>query len=207
MNSDFLPEIISVEDLRQEIGDPTENPQFASYISDETLQHIIDRHVDWLESQAFQRLKENRAKPVKQTEQVTLECTQDSSVPGLTVAQLDDGYFPYGREGVVVGPAEHAGQTLEYTFNLFQRVKKSFHEFYGFDIENNVVLVSPAEVTDVTLYLPKRIYAVREIMADTISDVNANIIERARQAQQAREREFAEPAYAGGGPSPETLGE
>jgi hypothetical protein len=196
--SKSLPEIIDVDQLREEVGDPTTNSQFGSYVSDSMLQGIIDRHVDWLESQTHQRLKEGAAKPIKRVNPVSVDLAEENAFPGLASGTLDPDYFPYATEGIITSPSTYSGEALDYKRNLIRESKKVFYDAYFFDIENNTVLVTPKDVTKVTLFCPTRNMAIREVMADVISDVNANIIQRTRQMIQAREQEFAEPAYAGG---------
>lgn len=193
------PEIITVDQLREEIGDPTTSTQFASHISDSTLQAIIDRHIDWMESQSLQRIEEGTRKPVERTEPVEISVSTNSTNPGLTVGQIGSSYFPYATEGVIRDPMDYRGDALDWQPNLFRESQKIF--FNGarmFDIENRNVLVYPSDVDAITLYLSTKENAIREIMADQIAKVNDRIIERARMALQARTQEFAEPAYAGG---------
>lgn len=193
------PEIITVDQLREEIGDPTTNSQFASYVTDDMLRGIIDRHVSWLENQALQRLKEGTQKPISQTDAVEIDLKGQSHLPGVASGTLRDFYFPYATEGVVQSPSEHAGNSLDWNPNLYQKTQKIFYNgAYFFDIEDRDVIVYPSDVDKITLHCPPTEHAVQEIMADMVTDVNANIIERATQMIQAREAEFAEPAFAGG---------
>lgn len=192
------PEIIGVDQLRDEIGDPTTNTQFAGYVSDVMLQNIIDRHIDWLESQAHQRVQEGQAKPVKRVDPVTISLSEQSTMPGVATGPLSADRFPYATEGIITSPSEYEGESLDYKPNLIREAKKVFYDAFFFDIEDDTVIAYPNDVTEVTLFCPPKDKAVREIMADMFAEVNQNIIQRARQMMQAREEEFAEPAFAGG---------
>lgn len=192
-------QIISVNQLREEIGDPTTNTQFAGYVSDDMLRGIIDRHVDWMESQALQRLEEGTRKPVKQTDPVEVSLENRTELPGIAVGNLGENYFPYATEGVVQSPSDHQGKSLDWQPNLIREAQKIFHNgAYLFDIEDDDVLVYPETIERVTVFAPSRTKAVEEIMADMVSEINNNIINKARTMMEAREAEFAEPAFAGG---------
>jgi hypothetical protein len=194
-----LSGIISVDQLRDEIGDPTTNTQFAGHITDSMLQGIIDNHVDWLEKQAYQRLQEGKAKPVKRTEDVAITLSQNAPFPELATGTLGSNHFPYATEAIVKSPSTYNGEPLDYDPRLITKAKKIFYDAFMFDIENRDVLVYPKDVEEITVMVPRLEDAIEEIMGDIFSEVNNNIINRARQMQQARTQEFAEPAYAGGG--------
>lgn len=194
--------IIGVDQLRQEIGDPTTNTQFAGYVTDDMLENIIDRHEEWLEDQSLQRINKGQESPVFQTYPHTVSLSKNNRFPGLAHGTLDSHYFPYSTEALITSPSNYEGEPLDYDPTLIDNKKKIFYDGFFFDVKNRDVLVYPEDITEATVFVPLWDEAVGEIMGDMISEVNNNIINRARQMLEAREREFAEPAYAGGGPSP-----
>lgn len=194
-----LDGIITVDQLREEIGDPTTSPQFAGHITDSMLQGVIDNHVDWLEQQTYQRIQEGSAKPIKRTDPVEVSVSQNSRIPELASGNLHPNYFPYATEGRVRQPGSYEGKPLDYRPRLSSEARKIWYdEAFMFDIEDRNVLVYPKDVEEITIFLPTVNHAVQEVMSDMMADVNNNIINRARKMVQARTEEFAEPAYAGG---------
>lgn len=182
--------VITVQELREEVGDPTTDVRFAGNVTDEMLKGIIDRHTAQLERLALQRLEEGRRKPVKDLTPVQVDVSTDTAFPGLGKGRINGNYFPYATKCIVQTPSEHQGRSLQFDGDIMNTVGKSPFTKYRFSIEDQELIISPSDVTKVTVMLAKNEDAIAEMTADVLDETNKSIIESARFMIEARAAEF-----------------
>lgn len=179
-----MKSLITVEELREEIGAPTRDSAEAGYVADKHLGPIIERAEEAIDDMVAQRLAQYAAEsrqPIDDSKFETVQVNLDR-VRGMAEGEIPETYYPF-----TFHPAtSEQGRVFEYDRNAESINQSTLFEKRRFRIKGDKVRATP-ETTSV-LYLtvaPKDVLRAA-VAADIIPDLNQQIIQQARQMLQAR---------------------
>lgn len=163
-------EIITVDQLRKEIGDPTRGKRFADNVQDAYLQEIIDFHTNNAVESARALLSSSDLSGSTLFQPVSISLTGTDVKKGA----IPPTYFPFAIKAI-----GGSGKPLDAVRGLEHVVYSSPVTVYGFDIHGANVFVSPSTETTVTLYLANEDALIKEYAAAVVDNARKAIIKEA----------------------------
>jgi hypothetical protein len=168
--------IISVEQLRSEIGSPTSDVRDVAAVSDDELKGLIQRFTKNLHQSILSRLEKKAIESVphgnhKTHEKVTIHL---ESKGAYASNNIPDPFYPIT---FFEAYDPDKGKWFEYDPNM-QAESTGFFERRRFRFSGENVMVIPSDTDRLELQLPKK-NAVHNQMGDLIGQTNSQIIKAA----------------------------
>jgi hypothetical protein len=184
MPINFYKNIIEVDQLRSEIGDPTVDPTEIGGISDEELQGVIDRHVTGLQSRYEQRIFaiDPSKIPLHAYEEVRLDTIVSGGFDLLAYAEIDNEVFHLFPRTCV----DEFGRELTYDESINFTVNRSLATKRRFMFSGNRIYVCPLTIEAITVLLPNKEKLYEALIADEVIKVNDMIINDARNMLKSK---------------------
>lgn len=181
MPINFTDILITVSDLRQRIGGPSNNPNSESYVTDAQLQNIID-----LGREEAEELVERKMEALSNEEILSMDSVFSPVNVSVTAGQVTAiGNIPTDNLPVVAKATSNTGVHLEYDNDIHSTggiytadcgiVK------YRYNIVGNTVYTLPNNSGTVVLHLPTRDEVRQILVADLMPTVNDGIVRKATE--------------------------
>lgn len=175
--------IISLDQLRSEIGSPTADPREAAAVLDEELQSIIDRGKTEMKNRVKARLEE---RVMKNTAPSASRIMERVGVPLKTGGRFAEGSVPPSYYPMSFGTATSEDEKL-YSFESSLDVESNgFFDRRRFKFVGNGVIVIPSDTEKLYMRLPNKTETNKSVGAEVISAVNQKIIQQATQMVQKK---------------------
>lgn len=176
--------IITVDQLRSEIGSPTADVRDPVAVTDEELHNIITRNEKILDQTILARLEKRALESVPASDQKAHEKAQISLTDEGTHAEgkVESRFYP-----VTFYQATSNNQFYEYDPNL-QAESTGFFDRRRFRFSGRRILVIPSDTDPITMRLPVKV-KVRRRMGDLVAKANNKIIQRAVKMVEAKRSE------------------
>lgn len=174
--------MISVDQLRSEIGSPTADVREAAAVTDGELQNLIDRKTKILDRITKQRMEKRVLQNTPPSATHVFEEEQISLSPNGDVAQgsITTNHYP-----LTYAPATDGSGWFSYDSNL-ETESIGFFDRRRFKFIGKDVIVIPPDTSSITLRLPEKDKAQKTVAADVIEKVNRKIKEEATQMVQQK---------------------
>lgn len=186
MAIDFTDILITVADLRERIGGPSNNPNSESYVTNDQIQDIID-----LKREEAEEIVERRMETLSNDELLAMDSVFSAvNVSVTTGAVVTIGSIPDDNLPVVMKAHLSDGSPLTLDTDIHGTgviytadcgiVKKRY------SITGNVVHTLPNTTATVVMYLPAKDEVRQILIADIISQVNMEIVKEASSMIRSR---------------------
>ena len=178
---DETPDLISIEELREEIGRPANNVGDAlSYTPDSVLKGMRDRIV----RERLQSIEEqvHQARPVGElahlTDRVEIPLQRDGQV---AIGRIPDSYMPFAFDWGVVND-----ERVERFEDLRWRAATNPFNPKGYEIVGTTIEVLPKNATTIDVKLIRKKEARRAMFVAQLPEINNAIVKRGVNVVQAR---------------------
>lgn len=185
--------IITLQELRDQIGKPTEDGSEYGNIQDDELTSIIDRWTNVFDQTIDQRIREHVQKGIPLLDEsmmdeveIPLSAFANSNLDVLKKGTIDAAYYPY-----TTLPGFDDDYFYAYDKNIELTSSTSWVERRRFGFRDSQIIVIPNDATEITVFLP-RLSDVKDVLgADLYDDINNSII---REAERFMDRTIKEGA-------------
>lgn len=181
MPIDFTDILIDVTDLRQRVGGPSANPSSDSYVSDTHLQNVID-----LVRDEGEEIVERKMETLSNEQILAMDSVfSEVSITVTAGSVVATGDIPADNLPVVMKAYINDGTHLEndndiHTTGNIYTIDCGIIK-YRYDIIGDKVLVLPNNTGTVIMHLPTKDEVRQILVADIISQMNNEIVDKARQ--------------------------
>lgn len=180
MPIDYTDILITVSDLRERIGGPSNNPNSESYVTDAMLTSIID-HKREIASEIVERKMESLTNDQIKGMDITFDIVDIAVVASDFVAQ---GVIPDDNLPVEFRVIDSSGNHYEYDIDIYGTANinagtgftKRRYDFLGNDLR-----IIPNTNQNMKMWLPTKDEIRQILVVDVIEQVNNDIINEARK--------------------------
>jgi len=176
--------VISVTQLRSEIGGATSDTRDAGGITDTELRNIIDRHEELVETAVVARLASgghNLTGSLVTDEAVAV--TTDDGNPLVSSAEIPSEYFPW-----VFKATDASGNDISYDPDIFETASNNGGIFIKrrFCVFGDRIYVLPVGSATIKVIVGDYDEIVSSVAPDIVESATQTIISEARQMLQAK---------------------
>ena len=186
MAINFTDILITLADLRQRVGGPSANPNSASYVSDTHLQNIID-----LSREEAEEIVERRMESLSNDQLLAMDSVFDPVNVSMTAGNVvATGNIPEDNLPVVKKAYLNDGTHLEFDDDIHGTggiyTSDCGITKYRYNVQGDTAYTLPNNSGTVVMLLPTKDEVRQILVADIISQVNAEIVNNARVMIQDR---------------------